>query len=154
MPKIDIDGIEPVTGSGYPAVYAAAVAGRSRKRLGDAGGLTQFGVNLTVLKPGAASALRHHHQHEDEFVLILAGELVLVEDNGETLLKAGDAAAFPAAHGVGHHLVNRSGADAALVEVGTRAKAETVEYADPAIDLRAIKDEGGWRYVRRDGSSW
>jgi uncharacterized cupin superfamily protein len=154
MPKIDIDSIEPVAGTGYPADYAGTVAGRSRKRLGDAGALTQFGVNLTILKPGAASALRHRHQHEDEFVYVLSGALVLVEDTGETLLTAGDAAAFPAATGIGHHLLNRSESDAVLLEIGTRADRETVDYTDPAVDLKAVKDERGWRYLRRDGSPW
>lgn len=154
MPKIDIAKIAEITGTGYPACYAEAVAGRSKKRLGDAGGLTQYGVNLTVLKPGAASAHRHWHASEDEFVFVVAGEAVLVEDDGEALLKAGDAAAFPAGAANGHHLINRSRTDVIFLEVGSRAEFETVAYSDPAIDLQAVKDSQGWRYLRRDGTAW
>ncbi len=154
MPKIDIENAPLITGTGYPPPYAAAVNGRSKKRIGDAGGLSQYGVNLTTLKPGAASAHRHWHLEEDEFVYILSGEAVLVEDSGESALKAGDAAAFPAGSANGHQLVNRSNADVIFLEVGTRAQTETVEYADPSVDLRAVKTEAGWRYVRRDASPW
>lgn len=154
MPKIDLSKAPAVTGTGYPAPYRAAVEGRSRKRIGEAGGLTQYGVNLTTLTPGAASAHRHWHLNEDEFVFILSGEATLVEDEGETLLRAGDAAAFPAGAANGHHLLNRSDRDVVFLEVGTRAEMETVEYSEPAIDLRAINDGGRWRYVRRDGSDW
>src|ERR1700761_9657766 len=99
MPKIDIANLPIDTRTGYPAPLNRVVEGRSRKRLGVAVGLDQFGVNLTTLKPGAASALRHWHEKEDEFVFLLEGELVLVEDGGETLLKAGDAARFKATYG-------------------------------------------------------
>jgi uncharacterized cupin superfamily protein len=143
-----------ITGTGYPGDYAKTVAGRSKKRVGDAGGLTQYGVNLTTLKPGAASAHRHWHQSEDEFVFVLSGVATLVEDDGESVLRAGDAAAFPAGAAIGHQIVNRSAADVVFLEVGTRAEAETVEYTDPSIDLRAVKGPDGWRYVRRDGSAW
>lgn len=154
MPKIDIEKVPLVTGTGYPPPYRAMVEGRSKKRLGDAGGLTQYGVNLTMLKPGAASAHRHWHMEEDEFVYIILGEAILVEDSGETKLKAGDAASFPAGAANGHHLVNRSSADVIYLEVGTRAETETVAYTDPAIDLEAVKDETGWRYQRRNGEPW
>ncbi|MDQ7079888.1 MAG: cupin domain-containing protein, partial [Paracoccaceae bacterium] len=96
MPKLDIDALEWKTGSGYPAPFSERVGGRAKKRLGDAGGLTQFGVNLTRLDPGAMSALRHWHEVEDEFVYVVSGELVLVEEGSETLLRAGDAASFKA----------------------------------------------------------
>ncbi len=154
MPKIDLKNVPIITGTGYPPPYRAAVEGRSKQRVGDAGGITQYGVNLTTLKPGAASALRHWHKAEDEFVFIVSGEAVLIEDNGECILRAGDAASFPAGRPVGHQLINRSSSDVVFLEVGTRAEAETVEYTDPAIDLRAVKNEDGWRYVRRDGSPW
>ncbi len=154
MPKIDIDKIAAMTGTGYPAPYRRLVAGREKKRLGDAGGLTQFGVNLTLLKPGAASALRHWHECEDEFVYVLSGEATLVEDSGESVLRAGEAAAFPAGAANGHHLVNRSNADVVFLEVGTRAATEIAEYTDPAVDMKAVKDDKGWRYVRRDGTPW
>ncbi len=154
MPKIDLETVPVLTGTGYPAPFAGAVAGRSRMRIGDAGGLTQYGVNICTLKPGAASAHRHWHKNEDEFVYMLSGEAVLVEDSGESVLTAGDAAAFPAGAADGHHLVNRSKADAVFLEVGTRAVSESVEYADPAVDMRAVKDEKGWRYLHKDGQSW
>jgi len=154
MPRIDVEKTPLITSTGYPAPYADAVAGRSKKRLGEAGGLTQYGVNLTVLKPGAASAHRHWHRNEDEFIYIISGQAVLVEDAGEFALKAGDAAAFPAGAANGHHLVNRSSSDVVYLEVGTRAKTEVVEYTDPAIDLRAVNDGRGWRYEHRNGVRW
>jgi uncharacterized cupin superfamily protein len=154
MPKIDVDAVPILTGTGYPAPFAAAVAGRSRKRLGDAGGLSQYGVNLLVLTPGSASAHRHWHKEEDEFVYIISGEAMLIEDKGEFLLKAGDAAAFPAGAANGHHLVNRSSADTVVLEVGTRAATETVEYSDPDVDMKAVKTASGWRFLHKDGTPW
>ena len=154
VPKIDIDALPVLTGTGYPEPYARAVAGRSRKRLGDAGGLTQYGVNLMTLKPGAASSHRHWHAHEDEFVFVLFGEVMLVEDDGECNLKAGDAAAFPAGARNGQHLVNRSTDDALILEVGTRSADDSVEYSDAAVDMKAMKTAGAWRYLRKDGRPW
>ena len=113
------------------------VIGRERKRLGNAVGLDQFGVNLTTLKPGAASALRHWHEQEDELVFVLEGEVVLIEDDGETVLKPGDAAGFKANSGVGHQLVNKSNRDAVYLEVGTRSKYERAHYPDSRSDGRA-----------------
>jgi len=149
MPKIDIAKLPVYDGSDYPEPFRKAVAGRARKRLGNAAGLDQFGVNLTTLKPGAASALRHWHHKEDEFVYILAGEVVLIEDGGETVLKAGDAAGFKANVRNGHHLVNRSTRAAVYLEIGSRAKHERAEYPD--VDLVAISDEQGDRYTHKDG---
>jgi uncharacterized cupin superfamily protein len=108
MPKIDVAAVPVDTRAGYPPPFDRVVVGRQRRRLGNAAGLDQFGVNLTMLKPGAASALRHCHEQEDELVFILEGEVVLIEDDGETALKPGDAAGFKANSGVGHHLVNKS----------------------------------------------
>src|SRR6202167_6183691 len=115
MPKIDIAQVPTETRTGYPAPFARVAVGRQRKRLGNAAGLDQFGVNLTTLKPGAASALRHWHENEDEFVYILEGEVVLVENDGETVLRPGDAAGFKANSGNGHHLVNRTDSDVVLL---------------------------------------
>jgi uncharacterized cupin superfamily protein len=154
MPKIDIAAVPVIATTGYPPPWRHVVEGRSRQRLGDAGGLTQFGVNLTRLAPGASSALRHWHQTEDEFVFVVAGALTLVEDAGETLLKAGEAAAFPAGAPNGHHLVNRSGADALYLEIGTRTKADRVTYTEPSVDLVAVNEGGAWRYVRKSGEPW
>src|SRR5262245_66047852 len=124
MPKIDIAKVPIDTSSGYPEPLRRVIAGRQRKRLGNAAGLDQFGVNLTTLRPGAASALRHWHAKEDELVFVLEGQVVLVEDDGETLLKPGDAAGFKANSGNGHHLVNRTTADAVYLEIGSRSKHE------------------------------
>jgi uncharacterized cupin superfamily protein len=149
MPKIDIANVPTDTRTGYPPPHDRVVAGRSRKRLGNAAGLDQFGVNLTTLKPGAASALRHWHEKEDELVYILEGEVVLIEDGGATLLKAGDAAGFKAGVRNGHHLVNKSDRDAVYLEIGTRCKHERAEYPD--LDLLVIRDDRGARYTHRDG---
>ena len=126
--------------------------GRVRKRLGNAAGLTQFGVNLTTLKPGAASAQRHWHAAEDEFVYLLAGEVVLCEDGGEVVMGPGDAAGFKAGVANGHCLINRSENDAIYLEVGTRAARERAEYPD--IDLRAERDESGMRYLHKSGEPY
>jgi uncharacterized cupin superfamily protein len=150
MPKIDIAKLPVEARTGYPPPHDALVVGRSRKRLGNAVGLDQFGVNLTTLKPGAASALRHWHENEDEFVYVLEGELVLVENEGETVMRPGDAAGFKAGVANGHHLLNRSNRDAVYLEIGTRAKTERAHYAD--VDLAAVKDEAGLRYTRKNGT--
>ena len=152
MPKIDIAKVPVDTRTGYPPPLHKMVEGRSRKRLGNAAGLDQFGVNLTTLKPGAASALRHWHEKEDELVYVLKGELTLIEDNGETLLKPGDAAGFKANVANGHHLVNKSSSDAVYLEIGTRSKHERAEYPD--VDLRAIRDDNGMRFTHKDGKPY
>src|ERR1700747_1131612 len=119
MPKLDIEALPIDTKTPYPPPFDRAVHGRERRRLGNAAGLDQFGVNLTTLRPGAASALRHWHANEDELVFVLEGEVVLVEDGGETLLKPGGAAGFQANSGNGHHLVNRTTADVVYLEIGS-----------------------------------
>ncbi|MGV6812639.1 MAG: cupin domain-containing protein [Brevirhabdus sp.] len=152
MPKIDIDAMEWQGGSGYPEPFAERIGGRTRKRLGNAGGLDQFGVNLTRLEPGAMSALRHWHENEDEFVLVLTGQLVLVEDGGDTTLNPGEAAAFKAGVANGHHLVNRTSEPATYLEIGTRAPTERGHYPDD--DLLAEKGPDGFRFTRRDGTTY
>jgi uncharacterized cupin superfamily protein len=152
MPKIDIAKVPVDSGTNYPEPFNRAVEGRSRRRLGNAAGLDQFGVNLTTLKPGSATALRHWHEKEDELVYILEGEVVLIEDAGETLLNRGDAAGFKANARNGHHLVNKSKSDAVLLEIGTRSKKERAEYAD--IDMQVIRDESGFRYLHKDGKPY
>src|SRR5262245_46994643 len=117
MPKVEIAAVLTRQGSGYPPPFDAPCAARTRRRLGDAGGLRDFGVNLMTLPPGGWSSQRHWHCHEDEFVYVLSGELTLVEDGGETPLRAGDCAAFPKGTGNGHHLVNRSATLATWLEV-------------------------------------
>ncbi|MBV1704024.1 MAG: cupin domain-containing protein [Hyphomicrobiales bacterium] len=150
MPKIDVAGLPVETRTGYPPPYASRVAGRSRKRLGDAVGLDQFGVNLTTLKPGAASALRHWHVKEDEFVYVLQGELVLVENEGETVMRPGDAAGFKAGVENGHHFVNRSDRDAVHLEIGSRKPGEIAHYPD--VDLAMARTGAAIVYTRKDGS--
>jgi len=152
MPKIDIAKVPVDTRTAYPKPYDRVVVGRERKRLGNAAGLDQFGVNLTTLKPGAASALRHWHEREDEFVYILQGEVVLVEDGGECVLKPGEAAGFKANSGNGHQLVNRGLHDAVYLEVGTRSKHERVDYPD--VDLMVVRDEAGMRYTHKNGKPY
>jgi len=152
MPKIDIDKLKIDTYTGYPEPFRQAVLGRERKRLGNAVGLDQFGVNLSRLKPGAASSQRHWHQNEDELVYMLEGELVLCEDGGETVLKPGDAAGWKAGVQNGHCLINRTDRDAIYLEIGSRAARETANYPD--IDMRAERDDKGMRYVRRDGTPY
>jgi uncharacterized cupin superfamily protein len=149
MPKIDIASIKTEIGTGYPAPYHLPVAGRARKRLGNAAGLDQFGVNLTRVPPGEQSSQRHWHQSEDEFVYVLEGELVLLENDGETVLKAGDAAGWKAGTDNGHCLVNRSQRDALYLEIGTRKVHDRVDYPD--IDMLNIKDEKGPRFTHRSG---
>ncbi|MGA2312363.1 MAG: cupin domain-containing protein [Xanthobacteraceae bacterium] len=152
MPKIDIAKLPVDNRSSYPEPFNRAVVGRERKRLGNAAGLDQFGVNLTTLKPGAASALRHWHEREDELVYILEGEVVLIEDDGEVVLRPGDAAGFKANVRNGHHLVNRSTRNAVYLEIGTRSKHERAEYPD--VDLLVIRDENGMRYAHKDGTPY
>ncbi len=150
MPKIDIDEVEARTGSTYPEPYAAQMGGRAFQALGDAAGLTQFGVNLVTMPPGAISSLRHWHTGEDEFVWMVSGELVLVQDGGETVLRAGDAAAFKAGDPDGHHLRNRTEAVASFLVIGTRATSDTCTYPDADL-INRTEGKRNW-FTRRDGS--
>src|ERR1700741_4760211 len=120
MPKIDLATVPTRKGSGDPPRVYAPCADRTRRRLGDAGGLRDFGVNLMTLPPGGWSSQRHWHSHEDEFVYVLEGELTLVEDDGETVLRAGECAAFPKGTGNGHHLKNQASIVAVYLEAGSR----------------------------------
>jgi uncharacterized cupin superfamily protein len=152
MPKIDIASLKSDTFTGYPAPFRDVVAGRERKRLGNAVGLDQFGVNLTRLRPGAQSSQRHWHANEDELVYILEGEVVLCEDGGETVLRPGDAAGWKAGVPNGHCLINRAAHDAVYLEIGTRAAREQANYPD--IDMVAMKDEQGFRYLHKSGEPY
>ena len=152
MPRIDIASLKIDTFTGYPEPYRQAVAGRLRKRLGNAVGLSQFGVNLTTLKPGAWSSQRHWHECEDELVYMLEGEVVLCEDDGETVLRPGDAAGWKANSPNGHCLINRSNRDAVFLEIGTRAPRERATYSD--IDMLAERDASGQRYLHKSGEPY
>lgn len=138
--------------SNYPEPFAAIVEGRIKRPLGDLFGLTAFGVNRTTLKPGAASALHHRHSRQDEFVFMLEGEATLVTDEGETVLKPGMCAGFPAGGGA-HHLENRTAEDAVFLEIGDRAKGDEVAY--PRDNLQAVMGaDGKWRFTHKDGSPY
>jgi len=151
MKKIDVGSLPARVGSGYPAPHDQACRARVRRRLSDAAGLTAFGVNRLTLPPGAWSSQRHWHSHEDEFVFVVEGEVVLVTDAGEEVLVAGDSAGFKAGDADGHHLVNRSGADAVVLEVGNRAPdTDRTVYSD--IDMVAEPLEEGYR--RRSGEPY
>jgi uncharacterized cupin superfamily protein len=140
------------TGTIYPQPYAAALEGRTKRALGDLFGLSQFGVNLTVLAPGTASAERHWHESEDEFVYVLEGELVLIDDEGEHVLSAGMCAGFKAGVANGHKLVNRSAQPAMVLEVGTRIEGDRAHY--PEADMIAMKVDGKFRVTRKDGTAY
>ncbi|MGL4540957.1 MAG: cupin domain-containing protein [Polymorphobacter sp.] len=143
MPKVDLDALPVLRTSGYLPPYDAAVAGRSRRAIGV--GLREFGVNLVRLEPGAWSSQRHWHSAEDELVYMVAGEAVLIEDGGETLLRPGDVASFPQGVANGHHLVNRSSVDAVFIAVGNDASA-TDECHYPDADMFWSEATG---YVRK-----
>jgi uncharacterized cupin superfamily protein len=150
MPKIDIAAAPERKGSSYPPPFDAPCAERLRRRLGDTAGLTDFGVNLLHLPPGSWSSQRHWHSGEDEFVYVLQGELTLVEDGGETVLRAGDCAAFPKSSGNGHQLINRSGAMAVCLEVGSRSADDVAMYSD--IDMMIANADD--RFVHKDGTPY
>jgi uncharacterized cupin superfamily protein len=150
MPKLDVESIPQRKGSGYPAPFHEVAGERVRQRLGDAGGLTQFGVNLLELPPGAWSSQRHWHSGEDEFVYVLSGEVTLVTDKGDELLRAGDCATFPMNVADGHHLINKSNAMATVLEVGTRAEEDVCQYPD--IDL--MIDSKDNKFTHKDGTPY
>jgi uncharacterized cupin superfamily protein len=148
MPKLDLSTIEQTNRTGYPEPYDRAVRGRWYKRLAPAARLTDFGASDVTLEPGAWSSQRHWHDGEDEFLVMISGEALLVEDEGSTLLRAGDCAAWPKGSTNGHHLRNESGADCAFVVVGGGANTGG-GYSD--IDM-LFTPEG--RYTRKDGTHY
>ena len=150
MPKIDLAAVPERKGTGYPPPFDAPCADRIRQRLGDAGGLKDFGVNLMRLPPGGWSSQRHWHSHEDEFVWVLEGELVLIEDAGETVLRAGDGAAFAKNSGDGHHLINRSGRVTLYLEVGSRSREDLTTCSD--VDMMSPAADG--RFLHKDGTPY
>lgn len=150
MPKVNIDAVPVQKGTGYPPQFNAASAERLRQRVGDAVGLRDFGVNLTRLPPGNWSSQRHWHSHEDEFIYLIQGELTLIEDSGETMLCAGDCAAFPKGTGNGHHMINRSNEVAIYLEVGSRHRDDLATCSD--VDMMSANADG--RFVRKDGTPY
>ena len=147
--KIDMASAPVREGTGYPPPYDAPCQGRKRIQLAAAAGISEFGVNLLRLPPGQWSSQRHWHSHEDEFVWVVEGEVILVADAGETVLRAGDCAGFKAGDPDGHHLQNRSDRDALLLEMGTD-KPDDDRCVYPDIDLLAVPSG----YVHRDGTPY
>ena len=147
--KIDLTTAPSAEGSLYPSPFDMPCRARRRIKLGDAAGLTQFGANLCTLVPGAWSSQRHWHTKGDELIYVVSGEVVLVTDEGEETLRAGDCAGFKAGHRNGHHLQNRSASDAVILEIGTRVEGDEASYPD--IDLRTVAGQG---YAHRDGTPY
>jgi uncharacterized cupin superfamily protein len=148
MPKINLEAITPSNTTGYPAPFDAAVSGRWWRRLAPVGGLSHMGASHVVLKPGAWSSQRHWHDGEDELVIMLSGAAVLIDDAGETLMVAGDIAAFPAGETNGHHLVNRSDADCVFIAISAGDKGQGGGYSD--IDM--LFSETG--FTHKDGRAY
>jgi uncharacterized cupin superfamily protein len=150
--RIDVAKLEKLVGTTYPSPFDEPCRARERVRLGDAAGLTQYGVNLLRLPPGAWSSQRHWHIAQDEFIYVLSGEVTLVTDGGEEVLRAGDCAGFKANDPDGHCLQNRSDKDAEVLEVGTRIKEDAAHYSD--IDMLAPAGGKPARYTHRDGTPY
>jgi len=153
MPTLRLPALDPATvpekrGSGYPEPFRSRMGDRVKRRLGDACGLTRFGVNLVTLGPGGQSALRHWHTREDEFVYVLDGEVVLVTNGGQQVLRAGDCAGYPAGSGDGHHFVNRSTKPARYLEIGNGDDADTAFYPDDDLKYAEGQRDG---YLHKDG---
>jgi uncharacterized cupin superfamily protein len=152
-PALDPQTVQARRGSSYPEPFKAAVEGREKRPLGDALGLSQFGVNLVVLPPGCWSSQRHWHSHEDEFVHVLDGELTLVSDGGEQVLSPGMAAGCPAGRADGHHLINRTDRVAVYLEVGSRREdVDEVDYSD--IDMAVRLRDGRQMFVKKSGEPY
>jgi uncharacterized cupin superfamily protein len=149
LPVVDPAHVPEQRGSGYPEPFRTRMGDRVKRRLGDACGLTKFGVNLVTLGPGGQSALRHWHTLDDEFVYVLSGEVVLVTNDGDQVLRAGMAAGYPAGKKDAHHFINRSTARATYLEFGNRTEGDTALYPDD--DLMWIEDENGTFPAHKDG---
>jgi uncharacterized cupin superfamily protein len=154
MPKIDVASVSAIVGSRYPAPFDEPCRARENKRLGKAAGLTQFGVNLTRLPPGAWSSQRHWHALEDEFIYVLEGEVVLVTDAGEQTLVVGECAGFKAGVKDGHHLQNRSTKDAVVLTVGSCIDEDYGEYSDIDMVFRRGSYPLGGGYAHKDGTPY
>jgi uncharacterized cupin superfamily protein len=150
--RIDVAALPAITGTLYPPPFDEPCRARERKRLADAAGLTQYGVNLVRLAPGAWSSQRHWHTEQDEFIYIVSGEVTLVTDAGAEILRAGDCAGFKAGDEDGHHLQNRSNADVTFLEMGTRPPGDGAFYSD--IDMKVSADDPPATYTHRDGTPY
>lgn len=149
LPALDPGAVEERRGSGYPEPFKSRMGDRTKRRLGEACGLTKFGVNLVTLGPGGQSALRHWHTLEDEFVYVLEGEVVLVTNEGEQTLTAGMCAGYPAGKRDAHHFINRSQRPAKYLEMGPRIEGDVAFYPDD--DLLWVETEQGTVAAHKDG---
>ena len=149
MPKLDLDAVEQTNRTSYPPPFAEPMAGRYFRRLAPAAGLEDFGASYVTLEPGGISSQRHWHEGEDELVIMISGEAVLIEDEGETVMRAGDCASFPKGRPNGHHLVNRAGEDCVFVAIG-KVAASNCHYPD--IDL--LLDGQTSRFTHKDGTPY
>ena len=149
LPVVDPATVPEKRGSGYPEPFRSRMGDRVKRRLGDACGLTKFGVNLVTLGPGGQSALRHWHTLDDEFVYVLSGEVVLVTNDDEQVLRAGMAAGYPAGKKNAHHFINRSKAPATYLEIGNRTEGDSAFYPDD--DLMWVEGENGTFAAHKDG---
>lgn len=148
--KINAADVSPRTPATiYPEPFKAMFSGREKRVLGDKFGLTTFGVNLTTLHPGASSALRHWHSAQDEFIFVVSGELCLINDQGKTILKAGECAGFKSGVNNGHHLINLSNEPGIYLEVGDRTAGDIANYPDD--DIQAVAENGKWVFTHKDG---
>lgn len=138
--------------SNYPEPFASMMSGREKRPLGDLFGLTNFGVNLTRLRPGAVSSIRHYHTKQDELVYILEGRPTLHTDEGRTVLSPGMCAGFKAGRENGHHLINETAEDVVYLEIGDRTPGDEGRYPDD--DLKAMMAQGKWRFVHKDGTPY
>jgi len=149
-PAFDPKELPETSSTGYPEPYKSRVAGRHRRRLGDAAGLKNFGVSLTRLDPGAVSSMRHWHMKQDEFIYVVEGEATLVTDAGRQKLTPGMAAGFPAGKADGHQLVNETGEPVLYLEIGDRTPDDSASYPD--VDLAVRMVDGKWVFTHKDGS--
>jgi uncharacterized cupin superfamily protein len=155
LPALDPAALPPRSSSGYPEPYRSRVLPREKRALGDALGITKFGVNLTTLPPGKESSMRHWHTLEDEMVFVVEGEVVLRNDDGEQTLTAGMCAGFPAGSKNGHQVINRSSQPARYLEISNREPDDVAVYSDPDVDLAYRKTpDGKGVFTRRDGSGF
>jgi uncharacterized cupin superfamily protein len=150
--RIDVEAVPPVVGTTYPTPFDQPVRSREKRKLGDVAGLTQYGVNLLRLPPGAWSSQRHWHSHADEFIYVIAGEVVLLSDDGEEVLKAGDAAGFKAGDDNGHCLQNHSNGEYLILEIGSRFEEDAGHYPD--VDMVAPAGGKPAIYTHKDGTPY
>jgi len=145
--------VPATTHSIYPEAFREVVAGRSKRRLGDVFGLKNFGVNQTTLAPGASSALKHRHKHQDEFVYVLSGTATCTIGDTRYVMKAGDCIGFPKNDGLAHCITNeQSSEEVVYLEIGDRSPEDVVEYPD--VDLKAVEEDGKWKFLHKDGSPY